>query len=79
MKKEDLIRKLTSRKLWMALAGFIAGLLVSLGKPNESAVTISGLIMSGGSVISYIFAEGWTDAASYETLMFPDFPEEDEK
>lgn len=79
MNKQDIIRKLTSRKLWMAIAGFVAGLLVALGKSNEAAVTISGLIMSGGSVISYIFAEGWTDAASYETLMFPDFPEEDEK
>lgn len=77
MNKLDIIRKLTSRKLWMAIAGFVSGLLVALGKTNEVAVTIAGLIVSGGSVISYIFAEGWTDAASYETLMFPDFSDEE--
>lgn len=63
MNKEAIIRKLTSRKLWVALAGFVAGLYVALGGDAETAETVSGLIMSGASVLGYLLAEGLTDAA----------------
>lgn len=63
MTKEDIIRKLTSRKLWVALAGFISGLYVALGGNAETAETITGLIMSGASVLGYLLAEGLVDAA----------------
>ena len=63
MTKADIIRKLTSRKLWVALAGFIAGLYAALGGDAETAETITGLIMSGASVLGYLLAEGLTDAA----------------
>ena len=63
MDKETIIRKLTSRKLWVALAGFVAGLYVALGGTAETAETVSGLIMSGASVLGYLLAEGLTDAA----------------
>ncbi len=62
--KIDWQRKLTSRKLWVAVAGFAAGLIVIFGGSNETAETISGAILSGASVIGYIFGEGLTDAAS---------------
>lgn len=63
MTKTDIIRKLTSRKLWVALAGFISGLYVALGGTAETAETITGLIMSGASVLGYLLAEGLVDAA----------------
>lgn len=56
-------RKLTSRKFWMAVAGFVTGLLVALGKSTETAETVAGLIMAGAAVIAYIIGEGLTDAA----------------
>lgn len=59
----DWKRKLTSRKLWAAIAGFVSGLLVALGK-GETAETVAGLIMSGASVIAYIIGEGLIDAAA---------------
>lgn len=59
----DWKRKLTSRKFWIALAGFISGLLVALGKSTETAETVAGLIMAGASCIAYIIGEGLTDAA----------------
>ena len=62
MNKQDIIRKLTSRKLWMAIAGFASGLLVALGETAETAETVAGLIMSGASVLGYLFAEGLADA-----------------
>lgn len=62
MKKEDLVRKLTSRKFWMAVAGFISGLIVAFGESAATAETVSGLIMSGASVLGYLLAEGLADA-----------------
>lgn len=66
MTKENIIRKLTSRKLWVAVAGFVAGLIVAFDGESTTAETISGLILQGGAVVSYILAEGWADAANAE-------------
>lgn len=62
MNKELIIRKLTSRKLWLAVALFVSGLITAFGGEGTVAETVSGCIMQGGAVISYIFAEGWADA-----------------
>lgn len=61
--KDFIIRKLTSRKFWMAVALFVSGLMTALGKDASQAETVSGLIMQGAAVIGYILAEGLTDAA----------------
>ena len=63
MSKQELIRKLTSRKLWVAIAAFVSGLIVAFDGDATTAETISGLILQGASVVSYILAEGWADAA----------------
>lgn len=65
MKKEDIIRKLSSRKLWIAIAGFVAGLIAALGGDAETAETVSGLIMAGASVLGYLIAEGLADSAHH--------------
>ncbi len=59
-------RKLTSRKLWVAVAGFVAGLIVIFGGSQESADKVSGAILSGAAVVGYIVGEGLTDAAHRE-------------
>lgn len=69
MTKKDIVRKLTSRKLWMAVAGFVAGLIVALGESAELAETVSGLIMSGASVLGYLLAEGLADSANAEVIV----------
>ena len=61
--KSDIVRKLTSRKLWMAVALFVSGVLVAVGKDKAVAETVSGLIMQGAAVIAYIIGEGLADAA----------------
>ena len=63
MTKADIIRKLTSRKLWVAVAAFVSGLIVAFDGDATTAETVSGLILQGASVVSYILAEGWADAA----------------
>ena len=62
--KIDWKRKLTSRKLWVALAGFIAGLIVAFGGDSEVAETVSGCILSGAAVVGYIIGEGLADGAN---------------
>ncbi len=57
-------RKLTSRKFWVAVAGFAAGLIVIFGGSQDTADKVSGSIMSGAAVVGYILAEGLTDAAN---------------
>lgn len=58
----DWERKLSSRKLWVALAGFVSGLIMALGGGETTAATVSGCILQGASVIGYLLAEGLTDA-----------------
>ena len=64
--KIDWRRKLTSRKLWVAIAGFVAGLIVLGNGSQETADKISGSILSGAAVVGYIVGEGLTDAAHKE-------------
>lgn len=66
MSKETIIRKLTSRKLWMAVALFISGLITAFGGEADVAETVSGCLMQGGAVVAYILAEGWADAGNAE-------------
>lgn len=57
----DWKRKLTSRKLWAAVAGFVSGLLIFLGHSQSEATQIAALIMSGASVVAYCVGEGLAD------------------
>lgn len=64
--KETVIRKLTSRKLWMAVALFVSGLIIAFGGEEKVAETVTGCLMQGAAVLSYILAEGWADASHNE-------------
>lgn len=59
-------RKLTSRKLWVSLAGFVAGLIVIFGGSQENADKISGSILSGAAVVGYVLGEGLADGSNKE-------------
>ena len=61
MDREDVIRKLTSRKLWMSIASFVSMLCVAVGVAETQATQISALIMAGASVIGYVIGEGLAD------------------
>lgn len=66
MDKIDWKRKLTSRKFWMAVIGFIGPLLIAFGLSEEQSAQVTSLIMAGATVIAYLIAEGMTDAAGVE-------------
>ena len=65
--KIDWKRKLTSRKLWISIAGFVTGLIIIFGGSQETADEISGSIMSGAAVIGYVIGEGLADGSSTTT------------
>ena len=62
--KIDWKRKLTSRKFWVALVGFITALLVAFNVDSGSVDQITSIIMSFASLIAYILSEGFVDASS---------------
>ena len=64
MTKEDLIRKLTSRKFASALLAFITAVLVAFNMPENQIAQIVAIIGSFLTLISYILAEGQIDVAA---------------
>ena len=58
--------KLTSRKFWAAVAGFVAGLAVVFGLDEDIIAQVAGLVGSIASVVAVIVTEGKVDAASAE-------------
>lgn len=66
MKKINWVRKLTSRKLWTAVASFVSMTIVATGGAENTATQVTALIMAGASAVAYIIGEGLTDAACIE-------------
>lgn len=62
MTKIDWKRKLSSRKLWAAVAGIVTGLAMVFGLDENTISTVAGAVVSVASVVAYIIAEGRVDA-----------------
>ncbi len=62
MNKESVIRKLTSRKFWLAVVSFVTLVAAALGMEEETSAQVGAIIMAGATVIAYIFGEGMVDA-----------------
>lgn len=62
--KIDWLRKLTSRKLWLAIASFVSMLMIYFGHAETEASQVAALIMAGATVIGYIVGEGLADAGN---------------
>ncbi len=61
MKNIDWKRKLSSRKFWLALIGFISALCVVFNVDNGTTEQLTAIIISGAYLIAYILTEGWVD------------------
>lgn len=59
---QELLRKLSSRKLWMAIAGVATGVAIALGVDAGDISTVAGAITAIASVITYVVTEGKIDA-----------------
>ena len=62
----DWKKKLTSRKFWMAIVGFITPLLLAFGVAENDAAQVTAIIMAGADVMAYILAEGMVDSGAVE-------------
>lgn len=56
-------QKLTSRKFWAAVIGFVTALLVAFGVDDLTIEQVVALITAASSLIAYIIGEGMVDAA----------------
>jgi hypothetical protein len=55
-------QKLTSRKFWAAVVGFVTPTLLAFGIAEETVTQVAGIIMAGATLIAYIIGEGIVDA-----------------
>lgn len=62
MSKIDWKRKLSSRKLWAAVAGIVTGLAMVFGLDEGTISSVAGAVVSVASVLAYIITEGKVDA-----------------
>ena len=67
MNKIDWVRKLTSRKFWMAVANFVSMMIVALGGTESEAAQITALVIGGATVLAYIIGEGLVDASNADS------------
>lgn len=65
----EFLRKLSSRKLWMAIAGIATGIAMALGADSSEIETVTGGIMALISAITYIVTEGKVDAESVKNAI----------
>ncbi len=65
MGKEEFIRKLTSRKFWLALAAMLGSIGASIAglQSGNNTVTAVGIVASVLSAAIYAGAEAYVDAA----------------
>ena len=63
MTKNDISRKLTRRKFWIAVVGFITPLLLAFGVAESDVAQVTAIITAGADVVIYLLAEGMADAA----------------
>lgn len=65
----NFVRKLISRKLWMAIAGVATGIAMALGIDGGDITTVAGAVTAVVSVVAYIVTEGKVDAESVKNAV----------
>ena len=58
----NIIQKLTSRKLWVAIAGIATGVAMFLGVDSSEITSVAGGVVALISAMTYIIVEGKIDA-----------------
>ena len=66
-------KKLTSRKLWFAIAGVVIGIAMAFGVDGNDLKEVIGMVTGAltalGSIASYINGESAVDAANAQNSM----------
>ena len=59
--------KLTSRKFWAAVVGFLTALLAAFHMDEMTIQQVTALVTAGGVLVAYILGEGMVDKARIKT------------
>ena len=63
--KIDWKRKLTSRKFWAAVIGFVTQLMLASGASEGTVTQTVAVVMAGATLIAYMLAEGFADSGDH--------------
>ena len=72
-------QKLSSRKFWAAVVGFVTALLTAFGVGELTNGQIAAVISAAGVLVAYIFGESFVDASRAEILTGNEIPSSSEK
>ena len=64
--KIDWKRKLSSRKFWVALGGFVTAILVAVNYTEAEIAQVTAIISAFSTLIIYILTEGYVDGKREE-------------
>jgi len=62
-------QKLTSRKFWVAVIGFVTTVLIAFNVDSLTIEQVVALITAASTLIAYIIGEGMVDAARMKGSM----------
>ncbi len=63
MNWNEIKRKLSSRKFWAALAGFVTAVLYAANWAESDITQMAGIITAAGVLAAYIFGEAAVDCS----------------
>lgn len=66
---DAILIKLSSRKLWMAIAGIATGVAMALGVDSTEITSVAGGVVALISCVTYIVTEGKIDAESVKNTI----------
>ena len=66
---KNIIRKITSRKFILALAGIFTGIAMALGVDSTEITTVAGGVTALASAVAYIIVEGKVDAEAVKNAV----------
>ena len=61
--KIDWKRKLTSRKFWLAVIGFVTAIMVAFNVKQMTIEQVTAVVSAMATLVAYIIGEGMTDTA----------------
>lgn len=70
MNYQTLKQKLTSRKFWAAVVGFVTMVLTAFNVQDMQIEQIGSIISAAAVLIAYIIGEGMVDAASAKAPVY---------
>lgn len=65
----DWKQKLSSRKFWVALIGFVSAMMFAFNYAEADVEKVAGIITAGSTLIVYILAEAHVDANRQEVII----------